>query len=125
MVEKPLLKNTLKSGERIVRVDENGKTAKTYFKLLSNYQQACLVEAKPVTGRTHQIRVHSLDLGTPILGDDKYGDKLENRRFKKLGLQRMFLHAYQIEFTLDGEPMTFRAPLEEGLQNVLDELEKS
>ena len=125
IVEKPLLKNTLKSGERIVRVDDNGKSAKTYFKLLNNYQQACLVEAKPVTGRTHQIRVHSLDLGLPILGDDKYGDKLENRRFKKVGLQRMFLHAYQIEFTLNGKPLMFRAPLDESLQYVLDELEKS
>src|SRR5690606_11720809 len=70
----PLLKNTLKSGERIVRVDSAGKPSETKFRIVQKYAQATLVEASPVTGRTHQIRVHTLHAGHPIAGDPKYGD---------------------------------------------------
>lgn len=73
IVQAALEKNTLKSGERIVSVNEEGKASETNFRLLENYQQACWVEASPKTGRTHQIRVHSAHLGHVIVGDKKYG----------------------------------------------------
>lgn len=78
-VDAPLLKNTLKSGERLVRVDPRGKRALTRFRVLQRYPGAMLVEARLLTGRTHQIRVHAAHLGTPIIGDEKYGDAAVNR----------------------------------------------
>ena len=122
----PLQKNTLKSGERMVRVDAAGKPAITHFEVLDRYQQAMLVEAKLETGRTHQIRVHAQHLGAPIAGDPKYAPDERNRAFKTLGLNRLFLHAWRLNFPWEGrsEPYRFEAPLPDELQRVLDKLEK-
>ncbi|HDK38647.1 MAG TPA: 23S rRNA pseudouridine(955/2504/2580) synthase RluC, partial [Thiolapillus brandeum] len=97
-VKVPLKKNTLKSGERVVRVDAAGKEAHTEFRVLKRFADATLVEAVLKTGRTHQIRVHAQYLGTPILGDEKYGDEQVNREYRKLGLKRLFLHAASLRF---------------------------
>ena len=94
----PLRKNTLQSGERIVRVDPLGKQAATGFRVLQRYTDATLVEATLETGRTHQIRVHAAANGTPILGDEKYGDDDANRHFREKGLRRLFLHAASLRF---------------------------
>ena len=123
-VEAPLKKNTLKSGERIVRVDREGKAARTEFSVLEHFDGATLVEARPITGRTHQIRVHALHAGHPILGDDKYGDKESNRYAAELGLKRLFLHAASLKFRLDGERIALSAPLDESLERVLETLRK-
>ncbi len=75
-VSAPLLKNTLRSGERMVEVTSDGKEALTLFRVLRRFGDfATLVEAKPVTGRTHQIRVHARHAGHGIAGDSKYGDE--------------------------------------------------
>ncbi len=95
-VDFPLQKNTLQSGERIVRVDNKGKQSITYFKPIEFFHNATLLEAKLGTGRTHQIRVHTAHVGHPIAGDEKYGDKGFNAQMKKLGLTRLFLHAYKL-----------------------------
>lgn len=110
-VDVALEKNTLKSGERIVRINDTGKSSQTTFKLLENYQGACWVEASPKTGRTHQIRVHSEYLGHPILGDQKYnGDQaVEGISLRK---QRLYLHAHAIQFNLGGKDYAFQAKLD-------------
>ncbi len=73
-VTEGLRKNTLKSGERVVRVDNTeGKPSHTRFRVLERYAECSLVQASPVTGRTHQIRVHTQCKGHPIACDDKYG----------------------------------------------------
>jgi 23S rRNA pseudouridine955/2504/2580 synthase len=96
-----LRKNILSSGERIVRIDKEGKASETLFTLLENYHQSCLVEAKPLTGRTHQIRVHANYLHHPILGDEKYGDSEFNRQMSFQNQRiRLMLHAASLSFHL-------------------------
>lgn len=124
LVSASLLKNTLQSGERVVRVSPEGKKSLTEFAIVERYEQATLVEAKPITGRTHQIRVHALFVGNPLLGDDKYGDKQACLHFRGLGLKRLFLHAASLTFRLaEGETkITIEAPLAPDLQKLLDTL---
>ena len=100
-VSAPLLKNTLRSGERMVEVTEDGKEALTLFRVLRRFGDfATLVEAKPVTGRTHQIRVHARHAGHSIAGDSKYGDEDFTREVRELGGKRLFLHAYALKVPL-------------------------
>jgi len=124
-VTEPLKKNTLQSGERIVRVDEqDGKPSETRFKVLTRYEQGCLLECFPVTGRTHQIRVHTACKGHPIACDDKYGDNTFTAEMQALGLNRLFLHARLISFQhpVSGERLTFEAPLDKPLAALLKRL---
>jgi len=124
-VDAPLRKNTLSGGERVVRVDPEGKPSRTFFTVLGRYADTTLVEAVLDTGRTHQIRVHAAHLGTPILGDPKYGDEPANRRLRELGLRRLFLHAHSLAFTWPDSGRRFRieAPLPDELQALLHRLE--
>ncbi len=125
-VDMPLRKNTLAGGERVVRVDPQGKASRTFFKVLDKFADATLVEATLDTGRTHQIRVHTAHLGSPILGDPKYGDAEANRRFRERGLRRLFLHAHSLAFTWpeSGQKFAISAPLPGDLQAVLDALDE-
>ena len=86
----PFIKNELASGERIVKVSEQGKPSETRFAIEERYQNATLVKASPVTGRTHQIRVHTQYVGHPIALDDKYGDEEFDKYMQDLGLNRLF-----------------------------------
>lgn len=119
-----LRKNVLRSGERMVNVSDDGKTAISTFYPVSVGKKASLMEIHIETGRTHQIRVHAAHLGHPIAGDDKYGDKEFNRQMHDLGLSRLFLHARSLAFTLT-EPhksIAVNAPLDRDLELVLDKL---
>lgn len=126
-VTEALKKNTLQSGERIVRVDEvDGKPSETRFKVLQRYEEGTLLECFPVTGRTHQIRVHTACKGHPIACDDKYGDNLFTAQMQAVGLNRLFLHAKLISFNhpVSGNRLTFEAPLDQALAVTLDKLTK-
>ncbi len=120
-VDAPLRKNSLQGGERMVRVDPEGKAALTRFRVRERFADATLVEAELMTGRTHQLRVHLAHLGTPILGDDKYGDYAANREMKKRGLKRLFLHAESLRFNWTEEvgELKVEAPLGSELERVL------
>ncbi len=124
-VKAPLRKNTLRSGERIVTVSKDGKPAHTEFRVVRRFDDATLVEAVLKSGRTHQIRVHAAHLGTPILGDSKYGDEVANRAFRELGLKRLFLHAASLRFPWPDreEPYRFEAPLPPELDRLLERLD--
>jgi len=127
-VTEGLRKNDLKSGERVVIVDNiNGKESETRFKILQQYQNATLVRAFPVTGRTHQIRVHCQVKGHSIACDAKYGHEGFDEEMKSIGLKRLFLHAASIEFThpLSNERMKVEAPLDGELQKALNKLVKA
>jgi 23S rRNA pseudouridine955/2504/2580 synthase len=106
-----------------VEVHGDGKGALTLFRVLERFEGATLVEASPVTGRTHQIRVHAAHAGHPIAGDDKYGDTAFDKALGAHGLRRLFLHAFSIEIPREGEgPLTVTAQLPADLQAVLASL---
>jgi len=126
-IEAALRKNTLQSGERMVRVDHaEGKAAATLFAPEAIFTRASLVRATLYTGRTHQIRVHAQHIGRPIAGDPKYGDDQFNKEMKGYGLKRLFLHAHRLGFHLPGIPkqIIVTAPLPADLQAVINNLEQ-
>ncbi|WP_062569239.1 23S rRNA pseudouridine(955/2504/2580) synthase RluC [Pseudoalteromonas arabiensis] len=125
-VTEGLRKNTLKSGERVVRVDNTeGKPSHTRFRVLERYAECSLVQASPVTGRTHQIRVHTQCKGHPIACDDKYGVAEFDQYVNKLtGLNRLFLHAHDLRFMHPKNETTMHveAPLDKALSNCIKKL---
>lgn len=125
-VTAPLKKLVLQSGERMVRVDSEGKPSETRFKIRQRFAQGTLVQASPVTGRTHQIRVHTQSIGHPIAMDNKYGDQVFSEQMQKLGLHRLFLHAENLSFQhpKTEQWMTVEAPLDPELLAVLEQLTK-
>lgn len=124
-VAAPLEKNTLQSGERMVRVSTAGKEALTEFQVIEQFAQATLVEARPITGRTHQIRVHAQYAGHPLACDDKYGDREADVRFREQGLRRLFLHAHSLSFDWQGGRLQLKAELEPELARFLQTLRSS
>jgi len=124
VVQAPLLKNILQSGERVVWVSAEGKPSETRFKVEERFGLATLVKASPVTGRTHQIRVHTLHGGHPIAFDDRYGDREFDRQLAPTGLARLFLHAAALTFTHPntGESLRMEAPLDKALKHCLSQL---
>jgi 23S rRNA pseudouridine955/2504/2580 synthase len=123
IVDSALSKNRLRSGERMVALDDEGKAARTTVTMLKHFKDASFAAVQIETGRTHQIRVHCASVDHPLAGDDKYGDREFNRRMKQLGLRRLFLHAAELRFTLD-KTHVIEAPLPDDLKAVLTELEK-
>ena len=130
--EKDIISAPLKKNEKdnTVKVAKDGKTAKTVYKLLKQYQDYALLDLTLLTGRTHQIRVHMAYINHPIVGDSKYGDFSANRIFKsKYGFQSQFLHAYKIGFGDLPAPLTnlsrkeFVAEPNEEIANILTMLD--
>ena len=123
-VKAALQKNILKSGERMVFVHPDGKPSETRYRILRQFDSATLVEASPITGRTHQIRVHCQHAGHPIAFDDKYGEQLFDNSLAHLGLNRLFLHAHSIRFIhpKTSEQVRYEAPLDKQLTAVLEAL---
>ncbi|QLB12567.1 ribosomal large subunit pseudouridine synthase C [Bisgaardia hudsonensis] len=124
VIKAPLLKNELSSGERIVRVNEQGKPSETRFSIEERYQNSTLIKASPVTGRTHQIRVHTQYAGHPIALDDKYGDKEFDQQMETFGLNRLFLHSYSIRFShpRTEDKLCLTAQLDDKMKNILKQL---
>jgi 23S rRNA pseudouridine1911/1915/1917 synthase len=128
VIEKPI---GIKSGtiKRTVHGGKMVKEAITDFKVLERHEGSSssdgytLVEARPRTGRTHQIRVHLASIGHPIVGDKLYGGKKEKKSL--LSINRQLLHATEIEFEAHpGELVSFSAPLPEDLGNLLRNLHR-
>lgn len=106
--------------EQMKAVKGGGDTAATAYKRLARKGHLQLIQAQPLTGRTHQIRAHFSTMGAPLLGDEKYGGdeyKFENK-------PRMFLHAYRLTFAHPetAELMTVQAPLPNYFDDYLDQL---
>jgi len=128
-LQRYLVPNGQGEGERRVRVvgkdDPDGQRAITLVRVARLVGSFSLLEVTIKTGRTHQIRVHLSSLGYPIVGDDKYGNFERNREWHKAGLQRMFLHAWRLQFihpqTL--RPVNLESPLPPELQAFLDHVQ--
>jgi 23S rRNA pseudouridine1911/1915/1917 synthase len=118
-VEAAIARDAAHRKQMTVVSDGRGRAAITEFHTVKQFNQHTLVEAHPLTGRTHQIRLHMAFLGCPIVGDLVYG-----RKKPSLDLERHFLHAYQISIILPGESeaRTFQAELPADLQTILDQL---
>ncbi len=99
-----------------------GRQAVSEYRTLERFPHHTLLEVRPLTGRTHQIRLHLAFLGCPVVGDVVYG-----RRRSSIPLERHFLHAFRLKITLPGEaePRCFEAPLPPELQAVLDQLRRT
>jgi 23S rRNA pseudouridine955/2504/2580 synthase len=124
-VDLALARDQVRGGERIVRVAKEGQEAATRFTPLELFEDATLMRARPLTGRTHQIRVHAAALGHRIAGDSKYGDPAFDASLRVSGLRRLFLHAGELRLTLPGgDPLRVEAPLGPELEAVLDELRR-
>ena len=104
VIEKPIGRS--KTDRKKMAVDENGRWAKTEWRVLRQESDRALLDVHIITGRTHQIRVHMASIGHPVLGDALYGHK------RMPSADRLMLHAYSLAFThpATGERMTFTAP---------------
>ncbi len=96
-----------------------GRASSSDYKTVESFPEHTLLEFHPLTGRTHQIRLHCSFLGCPIVGDEVYG-----RRNPSIKIGRHFLHAYRLKITLpdEKEPRQFEAPLPKELQRALEKL---
>lgn len=113
-IDAPLLRQQEKNGERFVVVSPEGKSARTLFSALEEFHHATLVEASPLTGRTHQIRVHASFANCPIIGDEKYSEDAARQAFARQGIKRLCLHAASLTFVHPetSQSMTLTAPPE-------------
>jgi 23S rRNA pseudouridine955/2504/2580 synthase len=121
VIDQPLHKWVNAKGERWVRVDPEGQTAITRVTCLQQVDHAALgrlslLRCEPITGRTHQLRVHLAFAGCPILGDPKYGKVDQDEAIRALGFKRMFLHAWQLQarHPVTDERLQFEAALDPG-----------
>lgn len=117
-IEAPIGRDTSQRKQMAV-VPTRGREAVSEYRTLETFTSHTLLEVHPVTGRTHQIRLHLSFLGCPVTGDVTYG-----RRKPSLGIQRHFLHAARLTIRLLGEdhPHSFEAPLPDELVAVLNAL---
>ncbi len=124
LIDEPISKQPGRLGEKMQIGGEGAKAAQTRYKLLKNFKQQglSLLELQPLTGRTHQLRVHCAHIGLPILGDGKYGGALAHPFEQKSSLH---LHACKIVVPYEnGEVKTFEAPVPEHMLKTLDTLNK-
>ena len=108
-----------KQRQRISIKTKKPKAAETFFTVRQEWNEVSLLEIRPLTGRTHQIRVHFSASGHPVVGDKKYG-----RKKTKLQTSRLFLHALQLAFKHPGskERVEFTSPLPQELSEFLENL---
>lgn len=123
-VDAPLKRYERASGERIVRVAQDGKASSTGFQIQTVYPGCSLIEARPHTGRTHQIRVHAAHAGHCILGDPKYSSDEAKTLALELGLKRLFLHASTLSFSLGEQRYELHAELDPELKLILERAAK-
>ena len=116
VVNQPIGRHPVK--RKKMAIVEKGRQATTHIETLNFSEGFSLVKAKPITGRTHQIRVHLKYLKTPVLGDTLYGPEKLSRKLK---VERQLLHAHHLSFShpIHGKPIEIEAPLPEDFKTFL------
>ncbi len=118
-----------RSTEQIIEYPVDDLPAKSIIKVKKNFithlGEFTLLDVEIETGRKHQIRKHLAAVGTPVIGDDTYGDFKINREFKRsYGLKRQFLHCQSMKLSFDGKRIEFFAPLSKDLEEVIEKMER-
>lgn len=122
-IDVPLVRDQERGGERMVVVDAvNGRRALSDFEPVEYFTDATLMRVRIHTGRTHQIRVHAAHCGHPVAADAKYGANAHRVHWRRRGLERMFLHAVEINMPAAAGELQFAAPLAVDLQRALETL---
>ena len=135
MIDMPIAHSTRQAG--LMTIHPKGKPAKTLYKLVSQWKDFSLIRAKPITGRTHQIRVHLSYLQCPIIGDRAYGGKesvsisdLKTRKLKvnyeepTALISRVALHASKLSFPFLGKDYSFLAELPKDMEVCIKQFDK-
>lgn len=120
-IEAPVGRDSVHRKLMAVTGIKKGREAVTEYRTLENFKGHTLLDVHPLTGRTHQIRVHMKFIGCPVAGDTVYG-----HRHATIGLDRQFLHAARLTIRLPGEgkARTFEARLPQELEKVLEQLRR-
>ncbi len=120
-IEAPIGRDPAHRKRMAILSPDKGRQAVTEYRTLESFPSHTLLEVHPLTGRTHQIRLHLAFLGCPIVGDTVYG-----RKRPTLPVQRHFLHAWRLKIVLPGEsqPRMFEVPLPDELMTILETLRK-
>lgn len=120
-IDAPIGRDSFQRKKMAIVTAQKGKQAVTDYKVIEKFVKNSLIAAFPLTGRTHQIRLHLAFLGCPIVGDTVYGHKRQ-----PLGVKRQMLHAFRLEVCLPGETTSrsFEAPLPDDMKQLISMLEK-
>jgi 23S rRNA pseudouridine955/2504/2580 synthase len=120
-IEKPLEKQNGRLGQ-MMKVEEDGKPAMSLYEVITQNEKSAFIKLIPKTGRTHQLRVHTAEMGNPIIGDSKYG----NRNLFSLDIStknKLHLHSKEFNFTnLNGRVVKIKANLPDHFNQTLKEL---
>ncbi|WP_232512957.1 RluA family pseudouridine synthase [Buchnera aphidicola] len=121
IIDQPLLKRKNITQKKKVYIHKNGKPSKTKFQVKEYFNETTLTSIIPITGRTHQIRVHTSQFGHPIVFDKKYGNIKREKKYILKKNQRLLLHSYKISFIhpKKNKKIFIIAPLDEKFKNCL------
>lgn len=120
VIKRPIIEEVRRvskyTSTKTARIGNSGKAAATAYRVLDASPSGCLIEARPVTGRLHQVRVHLDSISATVLGDEFYGPAVARQASPRLAL-----HAHRLAFShpVTGEPLDFRTPFPRDLRSLL------